>query len=325
MIDTHAHIYDEAFDADRDEVLARARDAGLVKVFLPNINAATVEPMLALCSSHPGFCYPMLGLHPEDVRDDWSTVLDSMEARLCQPGHPFIAIGEVGLDFYWDQTYRQQQLEALRRQVGWAVRYSLPLMIHTRSAHPEMVDTLTEILTPKASDITCPSDNSPAGQFVNPADQMSSPATQMVNGKWLNGKCHDGKWPNGKCMSPASQMVNGKWLNGKCPGVFHCFGGTADEARELLSFEGFMLGIGGVVTFRKSNLPEVLREAVPLTRIVLETDSPYLAPVPHRGKRNETAFIAHVAERLADIYGCTTAEVVQITTQNAIKTFPKAV
>jgi len=269
VIDTHSHIYDEAFDADRSEVLARARNAGINKVFLPNINADTLNPMLSLCRDNPGFCYPMLGLHPEDVRDDWSCCLDEMETQLSAPSNPFIAIGEVGLDFYWDQTFRDQQLQAFRRQVLWAVRYGLPLMIHSRDAHRDIVEVLTELLP-------------------------------------------DGRTDSG---AEGGMLVRG---------VFHCFGGTADEAAELLSFPGFMLGIGGVVTYKNSRLPEVLRTTVPLSRIVLETDSPYLAPVPHRGRRNETAYICHVAQRLADIYEVSMQKVTQITTQNALKTFDKA-
>ena len=264
MIDTHAHIYDEAFDADRDEVLARARAANINKVFLPNINASTVEPMLQLCRSNPGYCFPMLGLHPEDVREDWADVLDAMEPMLQQPDNPFIAIGEVGLDFYWDTTFAAQQREVFTRQVAWAAAYNLPLMIHTRNAHREVVDIVSR------------------------------------------------------------QIVNRKSSNSKLCGVFHCFGGTADEAEELLGFDGFMLGIGGVVTYKRSNLPDVLRQVVPLERIVTETDSPYLAPVPHRGKRNESAYVTDVIATLARIYERTPSEIAQITTENALKTFPKA-
>ena len=264
MIDTHTHLYDEAFDADRDEVLARARDAGINKVFLPNISVATVVPMLSLCRDNPDFCYPMIGLHPEDVREDWSSVLDEMEKMLFHPNHTFIAIGEVGLDFYWDNTYAHEQKAAFARQVQWAMAYGLPLMIHCRNAHRDMLDIIK------------------------------------------------------------LQIDNGKSSNRLITGVFHCFGGTADEAIELLSFEGFMLGIGGVVTFKKSHLPQILRQCVPLSRIVLETDSPYLAPVPHRGKRNESAYVRDVAMALAEIYGCTLDEVDHITTENALKIFNKA-
>lgn len=285
MIDTHSHLYDEAFDGDREDVITRARNAGIYKVFLPNINAATIAPMLSLCHAHPVFCHPMLGLHPEDVRPDWQQVLDDMESLLQDPGHPYIAIGEVGLDFYWDDTYREEQIAAFARQVQWATTYGLPLMVHTRNAHREVVDTI---------------------------DSNTPPHSTAHNTATPGATTHDG--------ATAPTPTGGAAL---C-GVFHCFGGTEEEASELLANEGFMLGIGGVVTYKKSRLPDVLRAAVPLTRIVLETDSPYLAPVPHRGKRNESAHLTHVAAALANVYGCTPPEVARITTQNAQKVFKKA-
>ena len=257
-IDTHSHLYDEQFDDDRDDVLQRAFDAGASKIFLPNINAATVAPMLQLAQANPRRLYPMIGLHPEDLGDSWREVLPMMEALLKEADHPYIAIGEVGLDYYWDRSLYQEQQEAFRIQVGWAISYGLPLMIHTRNAHREMVEVMRGM------------------------------------------------------------------ANRHLSGVFHCFGGSAEEAEELLSFDGFMLGIGGVVTYKKSPLPNVLREVVPLERIVLETDAPYLAPVPHRGKRNETAFVTDVIAKLAEIYSRDEEEVALITTENALKTFPKA-
>ncbi len=283
IIDTHSHLYGEEFADDIDDVLQRARAAGIGKIFLPNINAASVEPMMALVRRHPGFLYPMMGLHPEDLGDDWREVLAQMEAQLAAPDHPFIAVGEVGLDYYWDRTLYDEQQEAFAIQVGWALKYDLPLMIHTRSAHREMVDVLK-------------------------------------NEQWIarpEGTLDPSRMDNG-------QSSNCKLSNCKLHGVFHCFAGTADEAEELLDFDGFMLGIGGVLTFKKSPLPEVLRSVVPLNRIVVETDSPYLAPVPHRGKRNESAFIVATVRRLAEIYEVSEAEVCEITTRNALQTFPKA-
>lgn len=264
LIDTHSHLYGVEFTEDIDAVLQRACAVGVGKIFLPNINAASAAPMLALAGKHPGYLYPMMGLHPEDIGHSWREVLPRMEALLSCPEHPFIAIGEVGLDYYWDRTLYEEQQEAFTIQVGWAQKYDLPLMIHTRDAHREMVNILKEI------------------------------------------------------------SVNSKWPNSNIRGVFHCFGGTADEAEELLSFPGFMLGIGGVLTYKKSSMPEVLKAVVPLDRIVLETDSPYLAPVPYRGKRNESAFVIEVVKKLADIYECTVEEVTSITTRNALNTFPKA-
>lgn len=273
ITDTHSHLYGEEFAADIDDVLERARTAGVGRIFLPNINADSIAPMMALAAQHPGFLYPMIGLHPEDLGMTWQTVLPQMEALLQQPDHPFIAVGEVGLDYYWDRSLYEEQQEALKIQIGWAQKYDLPLMIHTRNAHREMVDVLK---------------------------------SQIATNKSSNNK-----------------SLNRKSSNRKLQGVFHCFGGTAEEAEELLRFGGFMLGIGGVVTYKKSNLPNVLKEVVPLTRIVLETDSPYLAPVPHRGKRNESAYITAVVDTLARIYDVSYDEVTQITTINAQNTFPK--
>ncbi|MBO4613190.1 MAG: TatD family hydrolase [Bacteroidaceae bacterium] len=253
MIDTHSHIYGPEFDEDRDFVVERARQAGVEAILLPNINADSVLPMLELCRAYPQFCFPMIGLHPEDIREDYQTRLDEMEDLLEKP-HSFLAIGEVGLDFYWDDTFRKQQIEALERQICWARDYNLPLVIHCRSAHRELVEAMER----------------------HRADNLS--------------------------------------------GIFHCFGGTCEEAAELLSFEGFVLGIGGVLTYKKSTLPEVLR-TVPLERVVMETDSPYLAPVPHRGKRNESAYVVYVAQRLAEVYGCDVSVVDNVTTSTAKRLF----
>lgn len=256
MIDTHSHIYGPEFQDDIDEVVLRARETGVEKILLPNINAETISPMLALCERYPGYLYPMMGLHPEDVKADYQQVLDEMEKHLQQESHPYIAVGEVGLDFYWDQTYKKEQLEAFDRQIQWAITYQLPLMIHTRSAHRELVDALTP------------------------------------------------------------------YKNHGLSGVFHCFGGTREEAEELLRFEGFALGIGGVLTFKKSVLPEVL-EHVPLDRIVIETDAPYLAPVPHRGQRNESSFAIEVLKRIALIYKVSLEEASERTNRNVKTIFQR--
>lgn len=254
MIDTHSHIYEPEFDEDRELVIQRAMQAGVECILLPNINEASVDPMLSLCHSFPGYCYPMMGLHPEDVSDDYVQVLDKMEERLKAPSHPYIAIGEIGLDFYWDTSRSRQQIDAFVRQIEWAIRYKLPLMIHSRSAHAELVQTVRQ------------------------------------------------------------------YISEGLTGVFHCFGGTIEEAHELLSFDGFVLGIGGISTFKKSPLPEVLR-TVPLQRIVLETDSPYLAPVPYRGKRNESAYVTEVVKKMAEIYNVSLQEVENVTNANTKRVF----
>lgn len=264
FIDTHSHLYCEEFTADIDAVIDRAKAAGVCKIFLPNINADSIAPMMALADKHPGFLYPMIGLHPEDLGQNWRDMLQEMEARLVAPGHPFIAVGEVGLDYYWDRSLYDEQQQAFAIQVGWALKYGLPLMIHVRKAHRELVNVLRGQLT---------------------ADKASAQTLA---------------------------------------GVFHCFTGSAEEARELLRFDGFMLGIGGVLTFKNSKLPEVLRSTVPLERIVIETDAPYMAPVPYRGKRNESAFATAVVRRLAEIYDTTEEKVALQTTINALNTFPKA-
>lgn len=254
MIDTHCHIYGPEFEEDRESVVLRARQAGIELILLPNINEASIEPMLSLCHSYPEYCYPMMGLHPEDVADDYLQVLDKMEELLKVPSHPYVAVGEVGLDFYWDVSCKRQQIDAFSRQIEWAVRYGLPLMIHSRNAHYELVQTIRQY---------------------------------------------------------ASEGLTG---------VFHCFGGTVEEAQELLAFDNFVLGIGGVLTFKKSALPDVLRH-VPLQRIVLETDSPYLSPVPYRGKRNEPAYVAEVMRKVSDIYNVSIQEVEKVTNANVKRVF----
>ncbi len=256
MTDTHSHIYGPEFDEDRDSVVARAQGEGVDKILLPNINGETIAPMLALCRKYPGYCFPMMGLHPEDVGDDYQEVLERMLALLEADGNPYIAVGEVGLDFYWDDTRKKQQTDAFAQQVEWAIALGLPLVIHSRNAHRELVDVMRSV---------------------------------------------KGKHPQG---------------------VFHCFCGTLDEAQELLAFDGFALGIGGVLTYKKSHLPDVVRE-LPLERMVLETDAPYLAPVPHRGMRNESAFVVHTLRRLATEKGLAEEHVSQVTDATALRIFPK--
>ena len=257
FIDTHTHLDGEEFDADRDLVIERAQEAGVSKVFVPAIDMKSVKTVLDTCQRYPGYAYPMIGLHPEEVRADWSSVLDEMH-QMLKPGHPFIAIGEVGLDYYWSREFEHEQLQAFERQVEWSIETRLPLMIHCRKGQNEMVKLLNQY-----------------------RDQLPG-------------------------------------------GVFHCFTGNEKEAEELLQFNNFVLGIGGVLTFKKSHLPEVLPAVVPLDRIVIETDSPYMAPVPMRGKRNESAYVKYVLERLALAYGVDNNEVAAATNTNAERIFPLA-
>ena len=251
MIDTHCHLDGEEFREDLDAVIARAKEAGVEAVGVPAIDLKTCVSVILLCERYPGYCFPMLGLHPEEVKANWKNQLAGIRMDILAVNP--VAIGEVGLDFYWSREFEQEQLEAFEEQVKWAVELKLPLMIHCRKAQNELVAILKRY-----------------------KDQLSG-------------------------------------------GVFHCFAGNELEARELLQFDGFVLGIGGVLTFKKSKLPETLAAAVPLDRIVLETDSPYMAPVPMRGQRNEPAFVSHVASKLAEVYGVSVEVVSQQTNANCEK------
>ncbi len=251
IVDTHTHLDGAEFDEDRDEVMARAKAAGIAKVFLPAIDLRSVDSVLAVSNRYPGYAYPMIGLHPEEVRADWREVLAEMKRRVSSR---FIAIGEVGLDYYWSREYEQEQLEAFEEQVRWSVEYRLPLMIHCRKGQQEMVSVL---------------------------------------------KRYEKDLPGG---------------------VFHCFTGNEKEAAQLLQFDKFVLGIGGVLTFKKSHLPEVL-PSIPLSRVVLETDAPYMAPVPMRGQRNESAYVVYVLRKMAESYGLPEDDVARATNENVERIF----
>jgi TatD DNase family protein len=261
FIDTHAHLDGEEFDADRDAVMARAKAAGVGAVFLPGVDLHSVDTVMDTCRRYRGYAYPMIGLQPEEVKADWQEVLRMMKSRLdlnlqgTVDEPRYIAVGEVGLDFYWSREFEQEQLKAFEEQVEWSLTTRLPLMIHCRKAQNELL----HILKPYA--------------------------------KELPG------------------------------GVFHCFTGNQKEAEAYLEMDRFCLGIGGVSTFKSSHLREDLPAAVPLERIVLETDSPYMAPVPHRGERNESAFVALVLQQLAQCYGVEPEEVARITNDNVRRIF----
>ena len=252
FIDTHCHLDGEEFAEDRQQVVERAREAGAEAVFIPAIDLKSCHSVLDTCSQYPSFCYPMLGLHPEEVRSDWPRQLEDIRKLIDDY---LLAIGEVGLDFYWSREFEQEQLLAFEEQVRWSIDTRLPLMIHCRKAQNELVNILKRY-----------KDDLPGG-------------------------------------------------------VFHCFTGNEIEARELLLFDNFVLGIGGVLTFKKSHLPEVLPSVVPIDRIVLETDAPYMAPVPHRGKRNEPAFVRQVLQKLAEAYNLPEEEVARTTTDTAKRVF----
>ena len=267
IVDTHTHLDGEEFDEDRSEVMMRAKEAGVGMVFLPAIDVKTSGAVLKLSQAYPGYAYPMIGLHPEEVKADWKEQLKKIEAILdahltavdglngIKYKSDYIAIGEIGLDFYWSREFEKEQLAAFEKQVEWSCETGLPLMIHCRKAQNEMLHILR------------------------------------------------------------------KWKNNLPGGVFHCFTGNQQEAKELLEYDNFVLGMGGVSTFKSSHLREDLPAAVPLERIVLETDSPYMAPVPYRGKRNESAFVVQVMKTLATAYGVSEEEVAKVTNQNVERVF----
>lgn len=261
IIDTHAHLDGPEFENDLDEVLQRASQAGVQRILVPAINWKDFPHLLSVCAQHPNQLHPMLGLHPEEVNPttcDITTTLNQMEDWLRDNHTRIVAIGEIGLDLYWDDTYKEEQIRVFARQVQWALQYDLPLMIHVRKAQNELVSTLRNL----------------------PPNQQAA-----------------------------------------LRGVFHCFTGSPEQARELLTFPKFCLGIGGALTFKKAKLPQTLAQHVPLNRLVIETDAPYLTPAPHRGQRNESAFTLHVAKKLAETYSLTVEEIAQATTQNAMALF----
>lgn len=252
IIDTHTHIYLPEFDIDREEMIDRAISRGIQRMLMPNIDLASLPSMLSVAGRWPEHCFAMLGLHPCSVPDEPGPVLEQIDS-LFEKGK-WIAVGETGIDLYWDKSRIGQQRESFRRHILWSLQHSLPLVIHARESFHEIFALLKEEPYPGLT------------------------------------------------------------------GVFHCFSGDAETAQTCLSFEGFMLGIGGVLTYKKAGLSEVLKE-VPITRIVLETDAPYLSPVPYRGKRNEPAYLVHILDELSRIHEMSPQEVALQTTSNARKLF----
>lgn len=262
FIDTHAHLDGEEFKDDLPAVIQRAKEAGVAAIFIPAIDRSSIDSVKHVCDAYPGYCFPMMGLQPEEVKADWRNVLSMMRQELMDGisnnNSRYIAIGECGLDFYWSREFEKEQLAAFEEQVKWSVETQLPLMIHCRKAQNELLHIL----------------------------------------------------------KPYEKELPG--------GVFHCFTGNQKEAEEYLRFDKFVLGIGGVSTFKSSHLREDLPAAVPLSRIVLETDSPYMAPVPHRGERNESAFVKLVLQNLARCYEVSDDEVARVTTENVKRVFGKS-
>jgi len=251
-IDTHTHLYSSQFNEDREEVIQRALDAGVEKLLLPNVDLRSVEGMFALEANYPGVCYPMMGLHPCSVDEHWESTLSELKKWIDQ--RSFIAIGEIGIDLYWDKTFKQEQEHAFITQINWAKELQLPIVIHARDSFPEIYAIL---------------------------DQYNDERLQ---------------------------------------GVFHCFSGDEQDIQKILSYGGFSFGIGGVVTYKKSTLAEAVKH-IPLNKLVLETDSPYLAPTPFRGKRNESAYITSIASKISDIFEISEQEIGRITSENARQLF----
>ena len=278
MIDTHCHIDEEAFEPDREEVIARQQQSGVQAMIVPGVNVASINSVMELCHAHPGYCYPALGLHPEDVKDDWREQLATVEAAIRAHRDELVAIGEIGLDYYWDKTFKEEQKEVLRRQLLLARELNLPVILHNREATEDILS------------------------IVNTIANDQSPITNH--------------------QSPIT--------NDQLRGVFHCYSGSKETAEIILKM-GFYLGIGGVLTFKNSKLSETLKELnqssitnhqLPITnRLLLETDAPYMAPTPHRGERNESRFMALVAERLAQVLNVSVDEIIEATSANARQLF----
>lgn len=251
LIDTHCHLYLNEFTSDLDNVLSSAEGLNVKSIYLPAINSETHKELIELERKHPQQCFAMMGLHPCYVKENYLNELQLVEEWLNK--RPFAAIGECGLDFYWDKTFIKEQYIALEKQIEWAIKYNKPIVLHTRNATQETIDVIA------------------------------------------------------------------RFRSEKLKGIFHCFGGSIHEAEQIIEL-GFSLGIGGVVTYKNAGLDLVLKE-IDLKHIVLETDAPYLSPVPFRGKRNEPAFLHQVAERVAQITSCSLEEVAKITSANAMKIF----
>lgn len=251
FIDTHAHIYLEEFDGEVPQVVQNAKEVGIERIYLPNIDAGTIESMFRLENDYPGFFYPMMGLHPTSVKEDYMDQLETIGKALND--RPFPAIGEIGIDLYWDDTYKKEQEKAFEIQLNWAKEKGLPVVIHVRESFREIFDVV-----------------------------------DRVNDERLYG-------------------------------IFHSFAGNSDDAQHIIEL-GFKIGINGIVTFKNSTLDEVVA-GIDLDHLVLETDSPFLAPVPRRGKRNESAYLKYIAGKIAEVKELSIEEVADRTTRNALKIF----
>lgn len=252
LIDTHAHLYADEFKDDLNDAVARAKRVGVQSVLLPNIDASSIDAQKSVVCRFPDFFIPMMGLHPTSVTDDWKTQLDTIHGEFCRS--KYIAVGEIGIDLYWDKTFEREQTEVFETQLKWSAEKNLPVSIHSRNATREAIRSIKKV-----------------------------------------GK-------------------------NSLRGVFHSFGGDVEELQAILELENFCIGINGVATFKNSGLAETLKHC-DLSRVVLETDSPYLAPVPYRGKRNESAYLKEIVEKLSEIYQKPTEEIAEATSANAERIF----
>jgi TatD DNase family protein len=252
LVDTHTHIFCKEFDSDIDEVIANALAKNVKKFCLPNIDGKSIARLHSLCDRYPNICFPMMGLHPTHINSNYQKELELTRNELEK--RQYIAIGEIGIDLYWDKTFIKEQIDAFEEQLCWSIERNLPVAIHTREAFPQVFESLHKIGIDKLR------------------------------------------------------------------GVFHSFGGSIEELEEALKCKNFLLGINGVVTYKKATFTEYLLQT-PIERILLETDAPYLTPVPFRGKRNEPAYLIYIAQKLADIYNLSVEEITEQTTRNAEKLF----
>ena len=253
FVDTHTHLYLEEFDNDRENVVRNAVHNGVNSLFLPNINSSTIDTMMALSDTFPGHCFPMMGLHPTSVKANYKEELAIVDGHLSSPEKRFSAIGEIGIDLYWSREFEDIQLSVFSFQLDLAVKYNLPVVIHTRNSFEQAVNVIEE---------------------------------------------------------KNNHLIRG---------IFHCFGGSLKQAQKAIDL-GFLLGIGGIITYKNSGLQEVV-ENVGLEHLVLETDAPFLPPVPYRGQRNESAYIPLIAQRIAEIKKTDLSDVADVTTKNALKLF----
>jgi len=254
LIDTHSHIYSEEFDADRNEAIRRAKAAGVRHIILPNVDSESLPRMLALEADYPGYCHAAIGLHPTSVKENYEDELRWVKLELDR--REYIAIGEIGIDLYWDKTFLDAQIKVFQQQVKWALEFNLPIIIHVRDSFRETMNALAS------------------------------------------------------------------FKNCGLSGVFHSFTGSLEEAQEIIDFGGFKMGINGIVTFKNSGLSTVTAQ-IGIEHIIMETDSPYLTPVPYRGKRNESAYILYVCEQLSRSLNISKQEVSEKTSENALNLFKK--